>query len=74
MLFARRYLILLQVLGVVSLLGRTASSKEVELPVLRHEVAVLRRTHPPPRLDRADGARIGEQLHGSVIDPRDHTL
>jgi hypothetical protein len=38
------YLIFLQVLGLVVLLGRTASSKDVELLVLRHEVAVLRRT------------------------------
>jgi hypothetical protein len=38
------YLIFLQVLGLVLLLGRTASSKDIELLVLRHEVAVLRRT------------------------------
>ncbi|HZA86271.1 MAG TPA: hypothetical protein VE466_05285 [Acidimicrobiales bacterium] len=50
------YLIFLQVLGLLVLLGRTASSKDVELLVLRHEVAVLRRTNPPPRLDWADRA------------------
>src|SRR4051812_7429223 len=50
------YLIFLQVLGLVVLLGRTASSKDVELLVLRHEVAVLRRTNPTPRLDWADRA------------------
>jgi hypothetical protein len=50
------YLIFLQVLGLLSLLGRTASSKDVELLVLRHEVAVLRRTNPTPRLDWADRA------------------
>jgi hypothetical protein len=38
------YLIFLQVLGLVVLMGRTTSSKDVELLVLRHEVAVLRRT------------------------------
>jgi hypothetical protein len=39
------YLIFQQVLGLVLLLRRSASSKDVELLVLRHEVAVLRRTH-----------------------------
>jgi hypothetical protein len=50
------YLIFLRVLGLLVLLGRTASSKDVELLVLRHEVAVLRRTNPTPRLDWADRA------------------
>ena len=50
------YLIFQRILGLVLLLGRRASSKDVELLVLRHEVAVLRRTNPRPRLDWADRA------------------
>jgi putative transposase len=50
------YLIFQQVLGLLGLLGRTSAIKDVELLVLRHEVAVLRRTNPRPRLDWADRA------------------
>src|SRR3954465_3909242 len=50
------YLIFRQVLGLLLLLGRTSATKDVELLVLRHEVAVLRRTNPRPRLEGADRA------------------
>jgi hypothetical protein len=50
------YLIFLQMLGLIVMMGRTTSSKDVELQVLRDEVAVLRRTNPTPRLDWADRA------------------
>ena len=50
------YLIFWQVLGLVLLIGRASATKDVELLVLRHEVAVLRRTNPRPHLDWADRA------------------
>jgi putative transposase len=50
------YLIFQQMLGLVLLMGRTSSTKDIELLVLRHEVAVLRRTKPRPRMNWADRA------------------
>jgi putative transposase len=48
------YLIFQHLLGLLLLLGRTSSTKDIELLVLRHELAVLRRTNPRPRLNWAD--------------------
>jgi putative transposase len=50
------YLIFSQLLSWLALLPRASSSKDIELLVLRHEVAVLRRTNPKPHLDWADRA------------------
>jgi hypothetical protein len=68
------YLIFLQVLGLISLLGRKASSKDVELLVLRHEVAVLRRTNPKLRLDWADRAVLAALIRRLPTSLRGYRL
>src|SRR4051812_39334584 len=50
------YLIFQHALGLLLLMSRASSAKDIELLVLRHEVAVLRRTNPRPRMNWADRA------------------
>ena len=50
------YLIFVRLTGWMALLARSAASKDAELLVLRHEVAVLRRQNPKPKLNWADRA------------------
>jgi hypothetical protein len=50
------YLIFVRIVDWLLLLGRSSASKDVEILVLRHEVAVLRRTNPKPRINWADRA------------------
>jgi putative transposase len=54
-------LMLVRVLSWLALLARSDAAKDVEILVLRHEVAVLRRHTPRPALtwvDRASNATL----------------
>jgi putative transposase len=61
-------------LSWLALLGRATSSKDIELLVLRHEVAVLRRTNPKPRLDWADRAVFAALIRRLPVVLRGHRL
>jgi putative transposase len=56
------YLIFTRLCGWLVLLSRSSACTNAELLVLRHEVAVLRRTNPRPRLDWADRAVLAAQI------------
>src|SRR5512140_2620072 len=50
------YLMLVRVLSWLALLARSDSAKDAEILTLRHEVAVLRRTNPRPKMSWLDRA------------------
>jgi hypothetical protein len=47
------YLALRRLLELMVLCWRSTDAKEVEIMVLRHQLAILRRQHPRPRLQPA---------------------
>jgi putative transposase len=68
------YLIFVRVCAWMILLGRSSASKDAELLVLRHEVAVLRRANPRPRLDWADRAVLAALIRLLPAKLRLHRL
>ena len=56
MAFRLAYLTLVRVLSWLALLARSDAAKDVEILVLRHELAVLRRNKPRPKMSWLDRA------------------
>jgi putative transposase len=67
-------LIFVRLCGWLVLLGRSSASKDVELLVLRHELAVLRRGNPRPGLDWADRAVLAALIRQLPRRLRAHRL
>ncbi|WP_202919486.1 integrase [Saccharothrix deserti] len=68
------YLIFVRLVGWLVLLGRSSAAKDVERVVLRHEVAVLRRINPCPRLGWADRAVLAALVRRLARPLRGHRL
>ncbi len=68
MLWSFVYLVVRNLFALVWLLGRPRRSKELEILVLRHELAILRRQTSRPKLTRADRALLAS-LSRSLARP-----
>jgi hypothetical protein len=68
------YLIFIRLAGGLVLLARSTASKDAELLVLRHEVAVLRRGNPRPRLDWADRAILAAWIRRLPKPLKNHRI
>src|SRR3954470_6496279 len=71
------YLMFAKLLAWMALRIRSDTAKDIEILVLRHQLAVLQRRRPPPRInwtDRAVIAALGRLLpacrrHGLLVAP-----
>ena len=70
MAFRLAYPMLARVLSWLTLLARSEAAKDVEILVLRHEVAVLRRHHPRPTLSWLDRALLSALSRLLPVDLR----
>lgn len=68
------YLLFCRMASWLVLSGRSSAAKDVELLVPRHEVAVLRRAFPKPRLHRADRTLFAVLIRLLPTDFRAHRL
>jgi putative transposase len=68
------YLVLVRLCGWLALLRRSSASKDAELLVLRHEVAVVRRANCRPRLDWADRTVLAALIRLLPVQLRMHRL
>ncbi len=68
------YMMFVRIVGWLVLLTRSTASKDAELLVLRHEVAVLRRATPRPRLDWADRAVLAALIRLLPAAVKHHRL
>ncbi len=68
------YVIFVRLVGWLVLLAGSQASKDVEILVLRHEVAVLRRTNSKPRLTWADRAVLAALVRALPRWLRGHRL
>jgi hypothetical protein len=57
------YLTLCRLIQLLALLSRSDATKDLEILVLRHQLAVLRRQLPRPRLEPADRALLAAISH-----------
>ena len=68
------YLIMIRVFGWLVLLGRSETSENAEIMMLRHEVAVLRRQVARPKPDWADRAVLAALARQLPAVLRTHRL